>query len=84
MDARGKKKTSRGPSSSKSTPITRRHLQSLEDDPSDVRDLRMHSVIIERPVSIEHTAPFGILPLLRAVGWDNILHWGGPAYQSIT
>ncbi|MGV7988825.1 hypothetical protein PJP10_31115, partial [Mycobacterium kansasii] len=28
-------------------------------------------------------APFVILPLLEAVGWTNLLHWGGPAYRSI-
>ncbi|MGV8000501.1 hypothetical protein PJP08_29290, partial [Mycobacterium kansasii] len=43
----------------------------------------MHNVIVEHSVSIDHTAPFDIFLMLQAVGWDNLLHWGGPAYRSI-
>ncbi|MGV8000534.1 hypothetical protein PJP08_29460, partial [Mycobacterium kansasii] len=82
METRGKKKSTRGPSSSRSTPITKRHLRLPQDDPNDVGNLRDRKVIVERPVNLDHIAPFDILPLLESVGWTNILHWGGPAYQS--
>jgi hypothetical protein len=83
MNSRGRKKTSRGASSSRSNVITRRHLRDPEEDPSQVRDLRMRKVIVEKAVHVNHIAPFGLLPLLQSVGWENILNWGGSAYQSI-
>ncbi|MGV8048502.1 hypothetical protein PJP07_30335, partial [Mycobacterium kansasii] len=49
-----------------------------------MRDLRLHNVIVEKFVDLDNITRFGLLPLLQSVGWDNILRWGGAAYQSIT
>ncbi|MGV7927189.1 hypothetical protein PJO48_29485, partial [Mycobacterium kansasii] len=63
--------------------ITKRHLDIPNGDLPFVQDMRARDVIVERRVDVDHVAPFEILPLLEAVGWTNLLHWGGPAYRSI-